>query len=47
MLTRSLSETERLQEAIRKAKDEKNAKELEAHKKELRDGHKINGKKGK
>lgn len=39
------SETERLQEAIRKAKDEKNHKELEAHIKELRDGHKTNGKK--
>jgi type I restriction enzyme M protein len=40
------AETERLQEAIRKAKDEKNHKELEAYRKELRDGHKTNGKKG-
>jgi type I restriction enzyme M protein len=39
------SETERLQEAIRKAKDEKKPEELEIHKKELRDGHKIDRKK--
>lgn len=39
------SETERLQEAIRKAKDEKNPKKHEAHRKALREGHKINGKK--